>query len=44
MAREILSDFRAVEQNFRELNKNTRQKIASWDKIKGELIGDYFSN
>lgn len=44
MAREILSDFRAVEQNFRELNKNTRQKIASWDKIKGELIDDYFSN
>lgn len=44
MSREILSDFRAVEQNFRELNRNTREKIAKWDKGKGELIGDYFTS
>lgn len=43
MAREILSDFRAVEQNFRELNQDMREKIAKWDRSKGELIGDYFS-
>ncbi len=44
MSKEILSDFRAVEQNFRELNRNTRIKIAQWDKSKGELIGDYFND
>lgn len=43
MAREILSDFRAVEQNFRELNRDMREKIAKWDRSKGELIGNYFS-
>lgn len=43
MAREILSDFRAVEQNFRELNREMREKIAKWDRSKGELIENYFS-
>ena len=43
MSREILSDFRAVEQNFRELSRDMREKIAKWDRSKGELIGDYFS-
>lgn len=42
-SREILSDFRAVEQNFRELSREMREKIAKWDRSKGELIGDYFS-
>lgn len=44
MSREILADFRAVEQKFRDLNRQTRKKIAAWDKSKGELIGDYFEN
>lgn len=44
MSREILSDFRAVEQNFRDLNRTMREKIAKWDKSKGELIGTYFSD
>lgn len=44
MSREILADFRAVEQNFRDLNRNMREKIARWDKGKGELIGSYFSD
>lgn len=44
MSREILADFRAVEQKFRDLNRDTRKKIAAWDKSKGELIGDYFEN
>ena len=43
IAREILYDFRLVEQNFRDLNRDMREKIAKWDKSKGELIGDYFS-
>lgn len=43
MSREILSDFRAVEQNFRELKKNMHEKIAGWDKGKGELLSDFFS-
>lgn len=41
-AREILADFRAVEQNFRELDRNMREKIASWDKGKGELLNAFF--
>lgn len=44
MSREISSDFRLVEQNFRELNRNMREKIVTWDKSKGELIENYFEN
>ncbi|AYZ74415.1 DUF3375 domain-containing protein [Fusobacterium necrophorum] len=43
MSREILSDFRAVEQNFRNLNRTMQEKIASWEGSKGELIEEYFS-
>jgi hypothetical protein len=39
-AREILSDFREVEQNFRNLDRSTREKIASWEGAKGELLKD----
>ena len=39
-AREILSDFREVEQNFRNLDRATRERIASWEGAKGELLGD----
>ena len=42
ISREILSDFRAVEQNFRELNRSMREKIAGWNKGKGELLEDFF--
>ena len=44
LSNEILSDFRAVEQNFRDLNRNMREKIANWDKSKGELLSNYFSD
>ncbi|SQD08296.1 Protein of uncharacterised function (DUF3375) [Fusobacterium necrophorum subsp. necrophorum] len=44
MSREILSDFRAVEQNFRNLNRTMQEKIASWEGSKGELIEEYFLN
>lgn len=39
-AREILSDFREVEQNFRDLDRSTRESIASWDGAKGRLLED----
>lgn len=37
-ARELLSDFWAVENNFRELDRTVREKIASWDGSKGALL------
>jgi hypothetical protein len=37
-AREILSDFREVEQNFRDLDRSTRESIASWEGAKGQLL------
>jgi flagellar motility protein MotE (MotC chaperone) len=39
-SREILSDFREVEQNFRNLDRATRERIASWEGSKGELLND----
>lgn len=40
MARELLSDFREVEDNFRRLDRATREKIATWDGAKGALLTD----
>lgn len=37
-ARELLSDFREVEDNFRILDRAAREKIAAWDGPKGELL------
>lgn len=37
-ARELLSDFREVEQNFRMLDRSTRERIALWDGAKGKLL------
>ena len=34
-ARELLSDFREVEENFRRLDRAAREKIASWDGLQG---------
>jgi len=39
-ARELLSDFREVEENFRQLDRAAREKIAAWDGSKGELLAD----
>lgn len=39
-AREILSDFREVEENFRILDRAAREKIAAWDGSKGELLAE----
>lgn len=38
LARELLTDFREVEQNFRDLDRRTREKIARWDGAKGSLL------
>lgn len=37
-ARDLLSDFREVEDNFRRLDRAARQRIASWAGAKGELL------
>ena len=42
-ARELLSDFREVEENFRSLDRSAREKIAGWDRGKGELLGELVS-
>ncbi|WP_099024100.1 DUF3375 domain-containing protein [Mycolicibacterium palauense] len=39
-ARELLSDFREVEENFRFLDRAAREKIAAWDGSKGELLAE----
>lgn len=41
-ARTLLSDFRAVDQNFRDLDRAARERIATWDGAKGELLEDIF--
>ncbi len=37
-ARELLADFREVEENFRSLDRGARERIATWDGAKGELL------
>ncbi len=39
-ARELLSDFREVEANFRLLDRAAREKIASWEGSKGDLLAE----
>ena len=41
-ARGLLSDFREVEQNFRELDRKVRDRIATWEGGKGALLDDVF--
>ncbi len=38
MARELLSDFREVEHNFRGLDRRVRERIALWEGGKGALL------
>jgi flagellar motility protein MotE (MotC chaperone) len=40
IARELLSDFREVEHNFRRLDRQVRERIALWDGSKGELLDE----
>jgi hypothetical protein len=39
-ARELLADFREVEENFRKLDRQLREKIAGWHGGKGGLLDD----
>jgi hypothetical protein len=39
-SRELLSDFREVEANFRSLDRELRERIAAWHGAKGELLDD----
>lgn len=41
-ARELLSDFREVEHNFRALDRDTRERIARWEGAKGALLEQIF--
>ncbi|MBZ0154924.1 MAG: DUF3375 domain-containing protein [Alphaproteobacteria bacterium] len=41
-ARELLSDFREVEQNFRTLDRSVRERIALWERGKGALLETIF--
>ena len=43
LARELLSDFREVEQNFRKLDRRSRERIAASDGVRGELLTDIMS-
>ncbi len=38
LSRELLSDFRQVEQNFRGLDRRVRERIALWEGGKGALL------
>jgi hypothetical protein len=42
LARELLSDFREVEHNFRQLDRGVREQIATWEGRKGELLERIF--
>jgi hypothetical protein len=39
-ARELLADFREVEENFRRLDRNLREQIAGWSGSKGALLDE----
>ena len=43
IARELLSDFRQVEQNFRTLDRQVREQIALWEGNKGTLLQQIMS-
>lgn len=38
LARDLLTDFREVEQNFRSLDRQVRERIALWEGSKGTLL------
>ena len=43
-ARALLSDFREVEQNFRDLDRAVRERIATWEGGKGALLEEVFGD
>ena len=43
-ANQLLSDFREVEENFRGLDRSVRERIATSNKSKGNLLDDIFGD
>ena len=43
-ARELLADFREVEENLRGLDRAARERIAGWDGSKGALLADLIAS
>lgn len=43
-AQGLRSDFRTVDQNFRELDRAVRERIATWDGSKGALLEEIFGH
>lgn len=43
-ARQLLSDFREVEENFRGLDRGARERIAAWEGSKGDLLAELVGN
>jgi hypothetical protein len=43
-SRELLSDFREVEENLRHLDLRLRERIAAWTGSKGELLDEMLGN
>ncbi len=43
-ARRLLADFRQIEYNFRALDRETRERIATSDKAKGALLDEIFAD
>lgn len=43
-ARELLSDFREVEENFRGLDRSARERITSWEGSKGALLDELMAS
>jgi hypothetical protein len=41
-ARALLADFRQVEQNFRGLDRQVRERIATWSGSRGEVLAEVF--
>lgn len=42
MAYALLADFRQVDQNFRDLDRQARERIAIWDGSKGQILQEIF--
>ncbi|HEV7167020.1 MAG TPA: DUF3375 domain-containing protein [Micrococcaceae bacterium] len=42
-AKDLLSDFREVEQNFRKLDRGLREQISMWEGSQGDLLESIFS-
>ncbi len=38
----LLADFREIEQNFRDLDREVRERIATWEGGKGALLEEFF--